>query len=224
MSILRRLAIVVAASLIATAPAWAQTSDQATRPASSTTIGDTGLWFVPLGETLPKGKTAGQGVYVNVDRSEGFSDIGDFNGTFAFGATDKVEIFGGLTFLRRIDADRLPVAIDGQPMDYLVNQGWKQGFGDIMVGAKYGLRSQATNNGIAIALRGAVKLPTASQDDGLGTGSPDFLVDAIVSKEINQKLDVSGFGGFKFRSSPDDYELSNGFRYGFGWVTRAGPA
>jgi outer membrane protein OmpA-like peptidoglycan-associated protein len=213
---MRRLAIVAATTLIASAPAWAQSSDQTTRPASSTTIGDTGLWFVPIGETLPKGKAAGQGVYVNLDRSEGFSDIGDFTGTFAFGATDKVEIFGGLALVRRIDADRRPVAIGGQPMDYLVNDGWQTGFGDVTIGAKFNVRSQATNNGIAFAVRGAIKLGTASQDDGLGTGSPDFIVDGIVSKEINQKLDVSGFGGFKFRSSPDDYELSNGFRYGFG--------
>jgi outer membrane protein OmpA-like peptidoglycan-associated protein len=206
----------VATSLIATAPAWAQTSDQATRPASSTIIGDTGLWFVPIGETLPKGKAAGQGVYINFDRSEGFSDIGDFAGTFAFGATDKVEVFGGLNFYRRIDADRRPVAIGGQPMDYLVNDPWRTGFGDITVGVKYGVLSQATNNGIAVAIRGAIKLGTASQDDGLGTGSPDIIVDGIVSKEINQRLDVSGFGGFRFRGSPDDYELSNGFRYGFG--------
>jgi outer membrane protein OmpA-like peptidoglycan-associated protein len=202
--------------LVATAPAWAQSSDQTTRPASSTTIGDTGLWFVPLGETLPKGRTAGQFVFVNLDRPEAFTDISDWTGTFAFGATDKIEVFGALAFVRRIDADRRPVAIDGQPMDYLVNDGWQQGFGDIMLGAKFNLLSQATNNGVAVALRGAVKLPTASRDDGLGTGSPDFLVDAILSKEVNQRLDVSGFGGFRFRGSPSDYELSSGFRYGAG--------
>ena len=73
------------------------------------------------------------------------------------------------------------------------------------------------------AVRGAVKLPTASFDDGLGTGKPDFLIDGILSKEINQKIDVSGFGGLIFRTSPDDYELSNGLRYGagFGWPSRS---
>jgi outer membrane protein OmpA-like peptidoglycan-associated protein len=223
MGILRRFAIVVAVTLAAASPAWAQASDQATRPASSTIIGDTGLWFVPLGETLPKGKAAGMGARVNFDHSEGFTDISDFRGTFAFGATDKVEVFGGLAVVRRIDADRRPVAVAGQPMDYMISNEWKQGFGDVYVGVKYGIKSQATNNGVAVAVRGAVKLPTASFDDGLGTGKPDFLVDAILSKEINQKVDVSGFGGLIFRTSPDDYELSNGLRYGagFGWPSRA---
>src|ERR1700752_4165733 len=119
MGILRRLATFMAVTLIAASPAWAQSSDQATRPASSTVIGDTGLWFVPLGETLPKGKAAGMGARVNFDHSEGFSDISDFRGTFAFGATDKVEIFGALAVVRRIDADRRPVAVAGQPMDYM---------------------------------------------------------------------------------------------------------
>jgi outer membrane protein OmpA-like peptidoglycan-associated protein len=153
---------------------------------------------------------------VNFDRSEGFTDISDINGMFAFGATDKVEIFGSLG-ARRIDADRRPVQAGGQPMDYMINDGWQTGFGDLTVGAKFNVLSQATTgNGPAFAVRAAVKLPTASFDDGLGTGKTDFMVDGILSKEVNEKIDVSGFGGFRFRTSPDDYELSNGLRYGFG--------
>ena len=216
MRIFRGLATLVAVSLVTAAPAWAQSADQATRPASSTILGDSGLWFVPLGETLPKGTFSGMAARVNFDRTEGFTDISDINGMFAFGATDKVEIFGTLG-ARRIDVDRRPVQAGGQPMDYMVNDGWQTGFGDLTVGAKFNVKSQATTgNGAAFAVRAAVKLPTASFDDGLGTGKTDFLVDGIVSKEVNQKIDVAGFAGFKFRSSPDDYELSNGLRYGFG--------
>jgi outer membrane protein OmpA-like peptidoglycan-associated protein len=153
---------------------------------------------------------------VNFDRSEAFTDVSDFGGMFAFGATDRVEVFGAFNFLRRIDADRRPLLGDGQPMDYLVNDGWSQGFGDVMVGAKFNIASQALANGPAFAIRAAVKLPTASRDDGLGTGSVGFLVDGIVSKEVNERIDVSGYAGFNFRGSPDDYELSSGFRYGVG--------
>jgi hypothetical protein len=107
-------------------------------------------------------------------------------------------------------------------MDYPVNDGWLTGFGDITVGGKFNVVSQATNNGVAFAVRAAVKLPTASFDDGLGTGKPDFLVDGILSKEINNKVDVAGYGGLLFRGSPDDYEMSHGLRYGFGfgWPSR----
>ena len=40
-----------------------------------------------------------------------------------------------------------------------------------------------------------VKLPTAKDDEeGVGTGKTDFAFDAIVSKEINQRVEVSGYG------------------------------
>ncbi len=216
MYILRRLATSVAVILAATSPAWAQSDDQATRPASSTIIGDSGLWFVPLGETLPKGKVSGMAARVNFDRSEGFTDVSDLTGTFAFGATDRIELFGSIAALRRIDVDRRPVLSGQHPMDYPVREQWKQGFGDITVGAKFNVASQAANDGVAFAIRAAAKIPTASFDDGLGTGKLDFLVDGILSREIARSVDLAGYGGVKFRSSPDNYELSHGLRYGVG--------
>ena len=66
-------------------------------------------------------------------------------------------------------------------------------------------------------MRGLIKLPTAKDDEeGVGTGKADFAVDAIVSKEINERVELSGFGGFIFRGDPDDVDLANGFRWGFG--------
>ena len=76
--------------------------------------------------------------------------------------------------------------------------------------------SQGDQKPVAAAVRGVVKLPTASFDDGLGTGQPDYLVDAIVSKEVNERVEVSGYGGFAGRSSPDDSDSTGGFRYGVG--------
>ena len=66
---------------------------------------------------------------MNFDRSEGFSDITDIGGMFAFGASDRIEIFGAFG-TRRIDADLVPVARNGQPQDYLINKGWSTGIGD----------------------------------------------------------------------------------------------
>ena len=58
-----------------------------------------------------------------------------------------------------------------------------------------------------------MKLPTAKDDDdGVGTGKLDFAFDAIVSKEVNERVEFSGFGGMIFRGSPDDISISNGFR------------
>ena len=188
---------------------------QDARPSGNTIYGDTGIWFVPTGETLPKGRWSGVFGLVNEDRSEGFSDITDIGGMFAFGATDRVELFGTLTY-RRIDADLVPVARNGQPQDYLIRQGWSTGLGDVWLGAKFNLLSQSTSNGYAVAARVMAKLPTASFDDGLGTGKADFQVDLITSREFAEKVELTMSTGYKFRGSPDGYNLTQGFKWGIG--------
>ena len=50
-----------------------------------------------------------------------------------------------------------------------------------------------------------MKLPTGSSDvdKGTSTGKADFIADLIVSKEINKAFELSAYGGFGFRGSPD---------------------
>ena len=195
----------------------ASPSTSETRPATNTYLGDTGLWFVPTGEVLPAKRMSGGGYYVNQDFSEAFMDVADFSGAprTALGTRPKssppFSSIGALTptavrfrRLARRSATRNPV------------EGWQTGVGDIYVGAKYSFMSQGDQKPVAAAVRGVVKLPTASFDDGLGTGQPDYLVDAIVSKEVNERVEVSGYGGFAGRSSPDDSDSTGGFRYGVG--------
>jgi len=212
MKILRPLAIGLTLSLLLSGSALAQES----RPGGNTVSGDTGLWFVPTGETLPKGKWSGGVQLVNFDRSEGFSDITDIGGMFAFGASDRIEIFGAFG-MRRIDADLVPVAQNGQPQDYLINKGWSTGIGDAWVGAKFNITSQsASPDRYATALRVMAKLPTASDDDGLGTGKFDFQVDLIGSHEYSEKVELTAAAGIKFRGQPDGYNLTKGFVWGIG--------
>ena len=94
--------------------------------------------------------------------------------------------------------------------------GWQTGVGDIFVGAKVNLASQADQKPAAFGVRGILKLPSASYDSGLGSGKVGFLADAIVSKEVNERVEVSGFAGFAARQSPTALDLPAGFRYGFG--------
>lgn len=211
MKILRPLAIGLTLSFLCTNPVWAQDS----RPAASSIVGDTGIWFTSLGETLPKGKW-GVGIQlVNADRSEGFSDITDIGPMFAFGATDRIELFGTVSY-RRIDADLVPVARNGQPQDYLIQKGWSTGIGDAWLGAKFNLTSQASGNGVATAIRVMAKLPAASRENGLGTRKPDFQVDLIGSREVAEKLELTANAGYKLRGQPDGYNLTPGFKWGIG--------
>ena len=66
-----------------------------------------------------------------------------------------------------------------------VKEGWTgNDFGDTFLGAKFNLMSESRQNPVAVALRGMLKVPTGSADDGSGTGKMDFQIDGIVSKEV----------------------------------------
>ena len=199
--------------------------DVDTRPATTTINGDTGLWFVPTGEVLPAKKWSLSAYRVNFDRDQGFTDVSDWPLTFGIGAGDRAEIFGAWTLVRRIDRDVRPVFVATQPIaggvvneHPFVRQGWSDNqLGDLWLGAKVNLSSQWRQQPAAFGLRGMIKVPTAKDDDeGVGTGKLDFAFDAIVSKEVNERVEVSGFGGVIVRGDPSGVDLSNGLRWGIG--------
>jgi outer membrane protein OmpA-like peptidoglycan-associated protein len=203
------------------------TSNGETRKATTTADGDTGLWFVPTGEILPGGKWSFSVYRVNFDYREGFTDVSNWPVTVGVGLGDRAELFGAFHVVRRIDRDVRPIFTSnpvsgGQVNEYpFVRQGWSENqLGDFWLGAKINFTSpwrRQAEGGPAFALRGMVKIPTAKDDEeGVGTGKVDFAVDAILSSEINRRVELSGFGGMIFRGQPDGLDLSNGFRWGFG--------
>ena len=203
----------------------APTATTETRPATTTTSGDTGLWFVPTGEILPARKWSFSVYRVNFDYTQGFTDVSDFPVTFGVGLADRAEIFGSWSLVRRIDRDVRPLffptaddANGGVVNQYpFVNTQWTGNqLGDLWLGGKVNITSEHTQKPLAFAVRGMVKLPTASTDDGAGTGEADFSFDAIVSKELNQRVELSAFGGYIVRGDPDEFDLLDGFRWGFG--------
>jgi outer membrane protein OmpA-like peptidoglycan-associated protein len=207
------------------APRQDATATGETRPATTTFMGDTGLWFVPTAEVLPARKWSFSLYRVNFDYNQGFTDVSDFPVTFGVGLGDRAELFGAWSVVRRIDRDIRPIFIPteseagGLVNEYpFVREGWSGNqLGDLWIGAKVNLMSQWRGNPGAFALRGMIKIPTAKDDEeGVGTGKPDFGLDAIISREVNERVELSGFGGIIFRANPDDVGLSNGFRYGFG--------
>src|SRR5881396_1032099 len=49
-----------------------------TRPATTTFFGDTGLWFVPTAEVLPRGKWSVSGYRRGTNWIQGYTNVGDF--------------------------------------------------------------------------------------------------------------------------------------------------
>ena len=203
----------------------ASSTETGIRPATTTFFGDTGLWFVPTGEVLPHGKWSVSGYRRGTNYTQGFTNVGDFAGTFGVGIRDRAEIFGSFLFDTRIDRDLRPLfssdpdnggIVDRYPR---MNRGWSgDNVGDFYLGAKYNFWSEYRQQPAAIALRGMFKAPTGDDDSGVSTGSADFIIDAVFSKEYAARgIEVAGNAGWEFRGSPDDIEIPGGaFRWGIG--------
>jgi outer membrane protein OmpA-like peptidoglycan-associated protein len=203
--------------------ATAESSEPTLRLSTTTADGDTGLWFVPTAEVLARGKWSASGYRVGLNYRQGFTNVGDFPLTFGYGISSRAELFGSFKAVTRIDRDLRPLftsdaKVGGIVGRYpLVKQGWSGNqVGDLTVGAKFNLRSEADQRPAAVAIRAMVKLPTASKDEGAGTGGTDGIFDFIVSKEVRQRVEVSGYAGAIVRGSPDEVTQSGGFRYGVG--------
>ncbi len=231
----RNAAITILCLIWATvAPAQTQTSStstaqpasdsSATRPATTTFHGDTGLWFVPTAEILGDRNWSASFYRRGTNYVPGFTNVGDFAGTFAYGIRDRAEIFGSFLFDTRIDRDLRPLFSSDPDVGGIVdrypynNRGWTgNNVGDLFVGVKFNLLSEFRMQPAALALRGIIKLPTGDQDAGVSTGKTDVGFDLIVSKEAGGIVDVTGFGGYEVRGQPDDLDAPGGaFRWGAG--------
>ena len=234
---LRSLSLAVALAICAapatvtaqTPPASSQSSDSAAtapavRPATTTFFGDTGLWYVPTGEILGNGQWSASVYRRGTNWIQGYTNVADFAGTFAVGLKNRAEIFGSFLFDTRIDRDIRPLFVNDPTFGGIidryprVSKAWTgDNVGDFYIGAKFNIWSEHRGNPAAVALRGMVKLPTGKSDEGVSTGKTDGSIDLIVSKEAARLVEVSGFGGYEFLGSPDNYDAPTGaFRWGAG--------
>src|SRR5262245_48846448 len=151
-----------------------------TRPATNTFFGDTGVWFVPTAEILPHGKWSVSGYRRGTNFIQGFSNVGDFAGTFGVGIKDRLELFGSFLFDTRIDRDLRPLftsdtkvggIIDRYPFN---NTTWTgDNVGDLYLGAKINVMSESRQRPAAAAVRVIVKAPTGDDEKGVSTGKAD---------------------------------------------------
>src|SRR5579862_3121169 len=168
-------------------PSSSSATAEETRPATTTFFGDTGLWFVPTAEVLANGKWSVSGYRRGTNYIEGYTNVGDFAGTFAVGIKDRAEIFGSLLVDTRVARNLRPVFVSDPTTGGIValypkiNSSWSgDNLGDLYLGAKINILSEARQNPVALAVRGIVKVPTGNVNAGVSTGKADVFGDFIV--------------------------------------------
>lgn len=194
--------------------------DYEARPLTPTFSGSSGLFYMPSAYTVAKGRTSFSLFRNNLDRNPKDLDASTLGVTLGYGVSQKVEIFGSFG-VQRNDVDSLGDAGFVNDFPNAGNQstspGWQTGASDAIVGLKFKLLDDYAGDGIGLALRPTIKLPTASFDDGLGTGKVSVGLDLLLSKSLNGKAELHGMVGYKTNGDPDGFDLGNAFRWGVGF-------
>lgn len=201
---------------------WVLTSagkEYEARPATVTFSGSTGLFNLSSAYTVAKGKTSFSLYRSNIDRNPKDLDASTIGLSLGYGLTDKVELFG--TFgIQRNDVDKLtePGFVNDFPKAgrQTSSPGWQSGASDAIIGLKFKLLDDYKGDGVALALRPTVKLPTASFDNGLGTGKVSAGLDLLLSKHMDRSAEFHAMVGYQVNSDPAGFNLGNAFKWGVG--------
>ncbi len=197
-------------------------------PATPGYDGSTGLFHMPTAYTLPEGKFAFSLFRDNYDRDPKDIDFSVHGANMAYGISDALELHAHVGLEHRVDADALFQSGYYNDLPF-VRTGWQTGFGDIKIGLKYKFMDDYYGGDpLALALRGYVKLGTADETKGLGTGKPSFGLDLVASKNLGHFADIHGTIGYQINKDPDELSLATGattgreldianaFKYGIG--------
>ncbi|MDH4554656.1 hypothetical protein E8F11_05610 [Pseudomonas sp. BN417] len=98
----------------------------------------------------------------------------------------------------------------------------EKGLGDTVASANYALLDGSRGDGLILELIGKVKLPTADEDNCLGTGKTDFSAQFDVTQAFGA---VSGFAtlGWKKFGDPSETNLHDPIFASLGFVTGLAP-
>jgi outer membrane protein OmpA-like peptidoglycan-associated protein len=135
-------------------------------------------------------------------------------------------VFGAWDLVQRVDRDNQLVfnadpdrgGVD--PRAPFANERWSGNkIGDLRVGAKYGILSEAAGNGVSFAPRVFINIPTGDADEGGGQGGVSADVSGVLSKWVNRNVVLTGEVGYNFRKNPSEpvvAHVPNFLRWGGG--------
>ena len=218
-------AIAVSAAFPAAAQQTTTQDDERGRVAI-TTDGDAGLWWLPVADTNGKRKHRGSAQRNSFNTPQGQMNVANFTANVSFGLTDRLDVFGAWDFIQRVDRDNQllfnndPERGGVDPRAPFANERWTGNkVGDLRVGAKYGLLSEAAGNPFGLAARGFLNLPTGDADEGAGQGGVSADVSGVISKWLSRYAVLTGELGYNFRKNPEDpvvAHVPNFLRWGAG--------
>ena len=187
------------------------------RPATTTFLGDTGIWFVPTAEVLPAGAWSASGYRRGTNYIQGYTSVADLAGSFAIGIADRIEVFGAVLANTRLDRDLEPVFVNDPAYGGFIDRYPRvtsaapvDAIGDSFAGAKINLLSQQRGYAGALAVRAVLKLPTGDDRLGAGTGRTDASLEAIGSREFAARVEVATLLGYTFQGQPAGFTIPSG--------------
>ena len=202
-----------------------QNDDQRGRVAI-TTDGDAGLWWLPVADTNGKKKHRGSVQRNSFNTPQGQMNVANFTANVSYGLADRVDVFAAWDVIQRVDRDNQqlfnsdPERGGVDPRVPFANERWSGNkMGDLRVGAKFGLLSEAAGNPFGLAARGYVNLPTGDNDEGGSQGGVSADVSGVISKWVNRHFVLTGEVGYNFRKNPEDpvvAHVPNFLRWGAG--------
>jgi hypothetical protein len=99
---------------------------------------------------------------------------------------------------------------DGQPVVGVGPRTTESGLGDVLASITVFDVLTAGDGDFALDLTGKVKLGTADEDQGLGTGEQDYSLQADVFRFFD-KASLMGTAGYSVRGDPEGFDLDNAF-------------
>jgi len=97
----------------------------------------------------------------------------------------------------------------------------ESGLGDVVLGMTFRDAWKNRDGDLALDLGGSVKLGTADDDKGLGTGKADFTLQADLVRLL-PGFTAIGSLGYVVRGDPDDFELDDGLFASLGGISSGG--
>lgn len=205
----RTIPVVLAVLTLLPDPATGQTPGEDTLRRTTaallgaTVSGDRGLFDVAGVQTLGRGQYSVGLAWSNSDRSPRDIDINALPVFAAYGVTGRFTLSATFDAHRQVTS-RAPGMGYYPPLPFAA-AGFASGPGDVELRGKYRLHRTADNVG-GISVAGMVKLPTASPEDGLGTGAINGGLELNLSSILPLDLAVHSMFGIVATSDASEPE------------------